>query len=647
MSLHIETFTNPGSKGWRPGNNVGGASLFKALGHPLAAPKARKLREKLKANGPVAVYDPLGQADCYDCFYGLGDLDLAGVFVQKVTEIGATRAGRAARPVTEIGESGARTVLIAAFDAAKLAGQIRHLVPPGAEIVTFDEMRLPDDMLTNARNYLDPINFATNFGFLREENGLHTVITSANYWSGYGAKEPELWLCLFDAGGAKLAEWREKLNGVHSVFRIDSAEVRKRFGLPEFTGSLFMHAVKVAGHDVVKYALDISSDDGLGLSCTHDANAWPADLYAGMPAPKDGERVFLWIQNSHPVAIPPEGVGLNIVGSQDISWLDAGIPAFGTYALDIGSLLPDARWPNQIEVQAGRYFVRPRYEVVKEDGRRRIAHANVERIDLEPDPKIPELAGSMGKGYLMPLPVPPVAEFRSEVAPAPMSTCQHELPVACILYDGSGQEIARKFLGRLARRDPAAVDVNAWLEEAGKTLPSGFGHVEFLYDFREGGEADGWLHGLGRYEQIESGHEAETIFGVHIYNTPVVYKDEPQSYVAKPPGLSTRLFLRLAPEPLDTLCHLVYPASLPWHPKSSTVLALHDKTGKEVARREIAIPCSGSLHWRASEMFHATERVKAGENAFVLVIDPTCRLFGFHGVVDGKRAFSLDHMFGF
>ena len=42
----------------------------------------------------------------------------------------------------------------------------------------------------------------------------------------------------------------------------------------------------------------------LSLSATHDANAWPADRYAGLPAPAPGEQVVLWIQNSHPVPIP-------------------------------------------------------------------------------------------------------------------------------------------------------------------------------------------------------------------------------------------------------------------------------------------------------------------------------------------------------
>ena len=68
---------------------------------------------------------------------------------------------------------------------------------------------------------------------------------------------------------------------------IDSREVRARFDLPEFTGQLFMHAIGAAGHDVVKYALDTYGNDGEpSLSCTHDANAWPSDRYAGLPAPR-------------------------------------------------------------------------------------------------------------------------------------------------------------------------------------------------------------------------------------------------------------------------------------------------------------------------------------------------------------------------
>ena len=101
------------------------------------------------------------------------------------------------RPVTELADSGARVVFIPAFDAERLADHIRHLLPEGAEIVTLDSVRLDDDMLSAPKLYLDPINFATNFAFFRDEDGHHTRIVTANYWAGYGAKDVWMWCCLF------------------------------------------------------------------------------------------------------------------------------------------------------------------------------------------------------------------------------------------------------------------------------------------------------------------------------------------------------------------------------------------------------------------------------------------------------------------
>ena len=115
-------------------------------------------------------------------------------------------------------------------------------------------------------------------------------------------------------------------------------------------------------------------------------------------------------------------------------------------------------------------------------------------------------------------------------------------------------------------------------------LPGGYGHMELVYDFSDGGEADGWLHGLFRYEDRRNGHAAETSFGAHIFNTVLTYRNEPQSYVGRAPGLSTRLFLRLGSNGFDTLCHLIYPSSTPWHGESETQLILTTGAGKAVAR---------------------------------------------------------------
>ena len=76
-------------------------------------------------------------------------------------------------------------------------------------------------------------------------------------------------------------------------------------------------------------------------------------------------------------------------------------------------------------------------------------------------------------------------------------------------------------------------------------------------------------------------------------------------------------------------------------------MILTSNKGDEVAKRNVRIACSGSLLWRVSEMFAAEEIKAAGANAYVLIRDTTCRLFGYHGLISGESAFSLDHMFGF
>ncbi|KAB7738445.1 hypothetical protein F2P47_17210 [Parvibaculum sedimenti] len=648
MALAIETFKNADlAHGWRPGNNAGGATLFKALGHPLTAPKAHALIEDLAKAGPVAIYDPTNAIGNFHAYYDLSRLEVAGYYVQRVEDLSAAFLGHDAKPVSEIAASDAKAVLVLLFDADRVLAPMRHVLPAGARIATLDEMRLPDDMLTNRSNYLDPMNFATNFALMREADGIHTRVGSANYWSLHGAENPELWLCLFGEDGEELAEWREPLPAPGAPFAIDSAEVRHRFGLGDFTGSLFIHAIRIKGHDVVKYALDMYGEDGRALSCSHDANAWPADYYAGMPAGEEDESVTLFIQNSHPMPIPPRSIGLNIMGAQDVSWFEDEIAPFATCAISVDDLLPQARWPDQVEIVAGRYFVRPRYEVKRAQGQRRIAHANVERTDLKPNPALASLGKVMGKGYIMPLPVLPRDEFNSVMLPTPMATGQSELPIRAELIDASGALVASRYLGRIQRRDSVEIDVEGWIADEALKLPSGYGHVEFLYDFRDGGEGDGWLHALGRFEQKSSGHRAETIFGAHIYNTAVIYKDEPQSYTNKPPGLTTRLFLRLGSDGLDTICHLIYPASTPWHAKSSTLLILHDAEGKPIAEKPIEIACGGSRFWRLSEMFSKEEREAMGGAGYVIVRDTTCRLFGFHGLTNGAKSFCLDHMFGF
>jgi hypothetical protein len=622
---------------------AGGNVLYKALAHPLAAEAIAALYRRLATSGPVAIVDTENVATALLALHPQMP-PVEGVYVQDVQAIGSTRAGHRARPLTELAQANAGHVLIAAFDADRLAARLQPLLPKGATFVTLDEARLQPAMLTNPRRYLDRLNFATNYAFFREANGLSTRLVTANYWATYGAERVRLWLRLFDATGLPLATWEEDVahgaGGVH----IDSADVRARFNLPEFTGQLFIHAIGAAGHDVVKYALDtFGSCNDASLSVTHDANAWPSDRYAGIPAPAVGERVVLWVQNSHAAPIPAGGLALDRMGADRPVVLPRAVAPYATEALDVSELLPGVRWPAQIEFRAGRHVVRPRYEVVRE-GRTRIAHANVERNDLRPDPTISALPPQLGRGYLLPVPVLPRSRFRTVIQPTPMATGQTTLPIRLDIFDPAGIRVAEPFLGCLPRHHDVAVDLDSLLPA--DALADG-GHVDLVYDFRDGGDADGWLHTLVRAEHRTSGHVAESSFGAHIFNTLMTYRDEPQAYSGPPPGLSTRLFLKLGSDGRRSYSALIYPASAAWHPHSATDLQLHDGSGRQIASTRIAIACSGSFLVFPDEQFTADDLLAAGPRGYVLVRDTTCRLFGYHGLMDDRGGFSMDHMFGF
>ena len=99
------------------------------------------------------------------------------------------------------------------------------------------------------------------------------------------------------------------------------------------------------------------------------------------------------------------------MGDETVTWLREPIGGFASRALRVSELLPRARFPEQIEIRAGKHFVRPRYEIARKNGRIRIAHPNVERSDLKLDEQLPKLAPVLGKGFILPAPVLPLERF--------------------------------------------------------------------------------------------------------------------------------------------------------------------------------------------------------------------------------------------
>src|ERR1700732_549949 len=146
-----------------------------------------------------------------------------------MARLGGEVRGRRAAPVDRLAESGARSVLVAAFDAERLIGQPQPYLPGDAQVLSLDAMRIPEARLTNRRIYLDPLNFATNFALFRDTGALHTRLVTVNYWAGYGSAEVSCWLTLFDADGEAIADWCEHGGPGAAAITIDSRQVRRRF----------------------------------------------------------------------------------------------------------------------------------------------------------------------------------------------------------------------------------------------------------------------------------------------------------------------------------------------------------------------------------------------------------------------------------
>ncbi len=633
---NLRTFDN------QSGRNV----FFRAAIHPLTAALTRHLVAELAAAPRIAIYDPSGCFADLAAIHDLSSWRIEGVYVQRIEEIGQDRGGFIARPLTALPESTAPLLLVADFESDRLMSRLGPYRPAAASVISFDRLRLGRDFLTVPDRYLDPLNFVSDLLFFRDRAGLHTTVSSVNYWHGHGAPATRLWCRLFDGDGSVLATWEMDLPAAAGSIVLDSAEIRARFGLGDFAGSLFVHVIGAAAHDTLKYAIDIYDDSGETATATHDSNPWPAELYAGLPAPGPGQKVGLWVQNPYPAPIPAGAIGIRMVGAGDFSQIGPAIPSYGTASIDLAEAFPDTDWPRQFEIRADKHFCRPRYEIIDADGHRSVAHVNVERSDLAPAKDLPAATALLGKGFILPAPLLPIAEWSGTLLPTPMATWQDEQALIVRAYDSDGTQIAERPLGRLGRDRQAALAMDDLLGNAGGTPASGYGHIEIGYDFSRSDRGDGWIHAIFRYARRDTGRSAETSFGSHIFNVPALWRNEPNAYIGKPPGLSTRLYLRLTGRPGRVMCHLIYPTSGHWNPFSQTDLILYSAAGGETARRRIAIPCSGSRLIDTTEIFDRAELAEA-KGGYVTIRDTTCRLFGYHLFVSSAGGFALDHMFGF
>ena len=362
-------------------------------------------------------------------------------------------------------------------------------------MVTLDEARLPAALLTNPRRYLDRLNFATNFCFFRDQDGLSTRLVTANYWAGYGAGPVRLWLRLFDADGRGWPPGKRRCRRAREASRSTAREVRARFGLPEFTGQLFVHAIGVAGHDVVKYALDtFGAGNDASLSCTHDANAWPSDRYAGLPAPAAG-RAGRPVGSEQPCRADSGRRGaLDRMGAERPVALRArcrGLPPWRSMWRTCCRACPGRR---KLKCERGGTWCGRATKWCATDAP--VSPTSTSSGPISPGPGHPGLPAPLGRGYLLPLPVLPRRRFRTLIQPTPMATTQAICRCGWTCSTRTARRVAERFLGCLPRDHAVAVDLDDLLPADALRRRA----RRLVYDFRDGGGADGWLHALVRAE---------------------------------------------------------------------------------------------------------------------------------------------------
>ena len=503
----------------------------------------------------------------------------------------------------------------------------------------------PTTLLTNRRAYLDPLNFATNFVFFRDAEGLHTRLVTANYWAGYGAADG------LPAGCTLFDERRRQAspNGASRWTRARRRDrdrqprgARRASASPNSPASCSSIVVGAAGHDVVKYALDTYGDSG-AEPVLHPRRQRLAggSTMPGCRRRAPGERVMLWLQNSHPTPIPAGAIGLNLDGRGRRSrGSTATIAPFAT--------LRARRRRAAARTCAGRgrsscgpasiWCARATRSIARRAPPHRARQCRARR-PASPTRRSPSSAKLLGKGYLLPAPVLP----RERMA-AP-SCCrrrwrrsQRELPIAALALRRDGTRGGAPPLRRAAARPH---DRRSTLDERSAALPVGLRPCRAGLRFRRRRRGRRLaaravpLSSTGR-----AAHAAETSFGAHVFNTVLTYNDEPQSYAGRPPGLSTRLFLRLG----DGAARHDLPPDLSGLDavaavSSATEIILHDAAGSEIAARAHGDPLLGlAAVALPARLFDAAARARAGRGAYVVIRDTTCRLFGYHGLLGRATA---------
>ncbi len=301
---------------------------------------------------------------------------------------------------------------------------------------------------------------------------------------------------------------------------LDSREVRARFGLPEFTGQLFIHAIGAAGHDVVKYALDTYAPRQRRQPLLHPRRQRLAVRPLCRPARAAAGRAGGAVGAEQPrLADPGRRHGARPHGRRAAGHAgrarSAPSPAA---ALDVAELLPGLALAG-----ADRVARRPpcRAAALRGDAR---AAARASRMSMSSAPisrptrtsrrsanaARPRLSAAVAGAAARPLSHASCSRRRW---PRRRPTCR--CGSTCSIRDG--RKVAEHFLGCLPRDHDLALDLDDLLP-AGRCSPRAGMPSWSMISATAAAPMAGCTRSCAT-RTAPSGHVAETSFGAHIFNT--------------------------------------------------------------------------------------------------------------------------------
>ncbi|MHB8484091.1 MAG: hypothetical protein ACYDBV_15450, partial [Nitrospiria bacterium] len=142
--------------------------------------------EKFKRGSYPVIYDPEGHLDDMLSMTGLPAPQT--LYVQAIEALHPK-----ASLISNITKDKPSSLLILSFEPEKHLAHMGHLIPQGCKVESLAELRLPQEMISNSKEYLSDLNFSTNYALFREKDGWHTRLKSANCWAKYSAQPFKLW----------------------------------------------------------------------------------------------------------------------------------------------------------------------------------------------------------------------------------------------------------------------------------------------------------------------------------------------------------------------------------------------------------------------------------------------------------------------